>query len=64
MAWERLEAEYPGQWTQEEQAKLAMALIDIDAEEEEKVAEVQKIAEKAIIFARVSADEWKRLGVL
>lgn len=60
-AAEKLEENFPGQWTQEDQLKLASALIEADTEESEKIAHVENIKEAAVIFAREAWDEWSRL---
>ena len=57
-AAEQLEKEFPGQWTQDDQLKLASELINMavkEEEEEEKVAEIQAAAK---IFAN---EVWNEL---
>lgn len=57
----QLEEKYPGQWTQEEQAKLASALIDMAIEEEAEQEKIAEITNSAKIFAR---EVWNELETL
>lgn len=61
LAAEKLEENYPGNWTQEDQAKLAAALIELDQEAAEAEEKVATIKEAAAIFARETWNEWTRL---
>lgn len=60
-AAQELEAQFPGQWTQEDQAKLASALINMAITEEEEQEKVAEIRDSAKIFAR---EVWNELETL
>jgi hypothetical protein len=65
LAAEQLEARYPGNWTKEEQFKLASTLIELAVEQEEaevtKQEKVAELCESAKIFAN---EVWSQLEAL
>jgi len=60
-AAQELESQFPGQWTPEDQAKLAAALIDMAIAEEQEQEKVAEIRDSAKIFAR---EVWSELEAL
>ena len=60
-AAQELEGKFPGQWTLEDQAKLASALIDMAIAEENEQEKVAEICNSAKIFAR---EVWNELETL
>lgn len=61
-AAELLESEYPGTWTREEQAKLAVALIERavqeDSEAEVMDAKIAELQQAGTIMADAFCDRW------